>query len=187
MIVPRIDVSVVTSPEYIRGLTDPEDVAHVSLGFSAVGTVRAEAGPREESDVSENSSPIRVVIAKPGLDGHDRGAKVVARALRDSGVEVVYTGLHQTPEQIVDAAIQEDADAIGLSVLSGAHMTLFPKVVDLLRERDASDIVVFGGGIIPDDDVPALEAAGVAKVFTPGTPTHDIVEWVRTNLPTPKS
>jgi methylmalonyl-CoA mutase C-terminal domain/subunit len=129
--------------------------------------------------VSENSSPLRVVIAKPGLDGHDRGAKVVARALRDAGVEVVYTGLHQTPEQIVDAAIQEDADAVGLSILSGAHMTLFPKVVDLLRARDAADIVVFGGGIIPDDDIPQLEAAGVAKVFTPGTPTRDIVSWVR--------
>jgi len=112
------------------------------------------------------TSPIRVVVAKPGLDGHDRGAKVVARALRDAGMEVVYTGLHQTPEQIVEAAIQEDADAVGLSVLSGAHMTLFAKVVDLLRERDASDIVVFGGGIIPDDDLPELERMGVAKVFT---------------------
>ena len=126
--------------------------------------------------------PIRVVVAKPGLDGHDRGAKVVARALRDAGVEVVYTGLHQTPEQIVDAAIQEDADAIGLSVLSGAHLTLFPKVVELLAERDASDIVVFGGGIIPADDIPVLEAAGVAKVFTPGTPTYDIVDWVKSHL-----
>jgi methylmalonyl-CoA mutase C-terminal domain/subunit len=129
--------------------------------------------------------PVRVVIAKPGLDGHDRGAKVVARALRDAGVEVVYTGLHQTPEQIVDAAIQEDADAVGLSVLSGAHLTLFPKVVELLRERDASDIVVFGGGIIPEDDIAALEAAGVAKVFTPGTPTYEIVEWVRANVGQP--
>jgi methylmalonyl-CoA mutase C-terminal domain/subunit len=141
---------------------------------------------REESVVSETAatvvSPIRVVIAKPGLDGHDRGAKVVARALRDAGVEVVYTGLHQTPEQIVDAAIQEDADAIGLSVLSGAHLTLFPRVVELLAERDASDIVVFGGGIIPDDDIPVLESAGVAKVFTPGTPTYDIVDWVKTTL-----
>jgi methylmalonyl-CoA mutase C-terminal domain/subunit len=126
------------------------------------------------------ATPIRVVVAKPGLDGHDRGAKVVARALRDAGVEVVYTGLHQTPEQIVDAAIQEDADAIGLSVLSGAHLTLFPRVVELLAERGASDIVVFGGGIIPDDDIPVLEAAGVSKVFTPGTPTYDIVSWVNT-------
>ena len=126
------------------------------------------------------TTPIRVVVAKPGLDGHDRGAKVVARALRDAGVEVVYTGLHQTPEQIVDAAIQEDADAIGLSVLSGAHLTLFPRVVEILAERGASDIVVFGGGIIPDDDIPVLEEAGVAKVFTPGTPTYDIVAWVNT-------
>jgi len=132
-------------------------------------------------------SPVRVVIAKPGLDGHDRGAKVVARALRDAGVEVIYTGLHQTPEQIVDAAIQEDADAIGLSVLSGAHMTLFPRVVDLLAERDASDIVVFGGGIIPDDDIPVLESAGVAKVFTPGASTHTIVDWVTTQLRSSKS
>ena len=132
-----------------------------------------------------STSPIRVVIAKPGLDGHDRGAKVVARALRDAGIEVVYTGLHQTPEQVVDAAIQEDADAIGLSILSGAHMTLFPKVVELLRERDASDIVVFGGGIIPEDDIPQLEAAGVAKVFTPGTPTYDIVDWVRSSVSQP--
>ena len=130
------------------------------------------------SESPARSGPIRVVVAKPGLDGHDRGAKVVARALRDAGVEVVYTGLHQTPEQIVDAAIQEDADAIGLSVLSGAHLTLFPKVVDLLAARDASDIVVFGGGIIPDGDIAVLHEAGVAKVFTPGTPTHDIVDWV---------
>ena len=128
------------------------------------------------------TSPIRVVVAKPGLDGHDRGAKVVARALRDAGMEVVYTGLHQTPEQIVEAAIQEDADAVGLSVLSGAHMTLFAKVVDLLRERDASDIVVFGGGIIPDDDLPELERMGVAKVFTPGAATTEIVDWVRAHV-----
>jgi methylmalonyl-CoA mutase C-terminal domain/subunit len=128
------------------------------------------------------TSPIRVVIAKPGLDGHDRGAKVVARALRDAGIEVVYTGLHQTPEQVVEAAIQEDADAVGLSILSGAHMTLFPKVVDLLRERGADDVVVFGGGIIPDADIPELEKVGVAKVFTPGTPTQDIVSWVKSTL-----
>jgi methylmalonyl-CoA mutase C-terminal domain/subunit len=127
-------------------------------------------------------SPIRVVVAKPGLDGHDRGAKVVARALRDAGMEVVYTGLHQSPEQIVEAAIQEDADAVGLSVLSGAHMTLFAKVVELLRERDASDIVVFGGGIIPDDDLPELERMGVAKVFTPGAATTEIVDWVRAHV-----
>ena len=124
------------------------------------------------------SAPIRVIVAKPGLDGHDRGAKVVARALRDAGVEVIYTGLHQTPEQIVDTAIAEDADAIGLSILSGAHLTLFPAVVDLLRERGADDIVVFGGGIIPENDVPALEAAGVARVFGPGTTTAEIVMWV---------
>lgn len=131
---------------------------------------------------SAPASPIRVVVAKPGLDGHDRGAKVVARALRDAGVEVVYTGLHQTPEQIVETAIQEDADAVGLSVLSGAHMTLFAKVLELLRQRGAADIVVFGGGIIPEDDLPELAAMGVAKVFTPGTPTHDIVDWVRANV-----
>jgi methylmalonyl-CoA mutase C-terminal domain/subunit len=127
-------------------------------------------------------SPLRVVVAKPGLDGHDRGAKVVARALRDAGMEVVYTGLHQTPEQIVEAAIQEDADAVGLSVLSGAHMTLFAKVMDLLKERDATDIVVFGGGIIPEGDIPELEKIGVAKVFTPGATTTDIVAWVRGNV-----
>jgi methylmalonyl-CoA mutase, C-terminal domain len=127
-------------------------------------------------------APIRVVVAKPGLDGHDRGAKVVARALRDAGMEVIYTGLHQTPEQIVEAAIQEDADAVGLSVLSGAHMTLFAKVIDLLRERDAEDIVVFGGGIIPEADLPELERMGVARVFTPGAPTQDIVGWVRANV-----
>jgi methylmalonyl-CoA mutase C-terminal domain/subunit len=124
------------------------------------------------------SGPIRVVVAKPGLDGHDRGAKVVARALRDAGIEVVYTGLHQTPAQIVDAAIQEDADIIGLSVLSGAHLTLFAEVMDLLRAKDATDIIVFGGGIIPEDDIPVLEEMGVAKIFTSGTPTHEIVQWV---------
>jgi methylmalonyl-CoA mutase C-terminal domain/subunit len=128
------------------------------------------------------AGPIRVVVAKPGLDGHDRGAKVVARALRDAGMEVIYTGLHQTPEQIVETAIQEDADAVGLSVLSGAHMTLFAKVIELLRERDAEDIVVFGGGIIPEADIPELSALGVAKVFTPGAPTQEIVEWVRANV-----
>jgi len=128
------------------------------------------------------SSPIRVVVAKPGLDGHDRGAKVVARALRDAGIEVVYTGLHQTPEQIVQTAVQEDADAIGLSVLSGAHMTLFAAVIDGLRERGASDILVFGGGIIPEADMADLEALGVARVFTPGTPTAAIVDWVRESV-----
>jgi methylmalonyl-CoA mutase C-terminal domain/subunit len=122
--------------------------------------------------------PVRILIAKPGLDGHDRGAKVVSRALRDSGCEVIYSGLHQTPEQIVETAIQEDVDGIGLSVLSGAHMTLFPRVVELLRERDADDIVVFGGGIIPDEDLPKLEQAGLEMIFTPGTPLSDITDWV---------
>ena len=126
--------------------------------------------------------PVRVVVAKPGLDGHDRGAKVVARALRDAGVEVIYTGLHQTPEQIVETAIQEDADGIGMSVLSGAHMTLFARVIELLAERDASDIVVFGGGIVPAADMPELDRLGVAKVFTPGATTGEIVSWVRENL-----
>ncbi|MGH3455177.1 MAG: cobalamin B12-binding domain-containing protein [Nocardioidaceae bacterium] len=126
--------------------------------------------------------PKRIVVAKPGLDGHDRGAKVVARALRDAGNEVIYTGLHQTPEQIVDTAIQEDADAVGLSVLSGAHMTLFAKVLSLLDERDARDIVVFGGGIIPKDDIPVLEQSGVAKVFTPGATTTEIADWVRDHV-----
>jgi methylmalonyl-CoA mutase C-terminal domain/subunit len=128
------------------------------------------------------SAPIRVVVAKPGLDGHDRGAKVVARALRDAGIEVVYTGLHQTPAQIVDAAIQEDADVIGLSVLSGAHLTLFAEVMDLLRAKDATDIIVFGGGIIPEDDIPLLEDMGVARIFTPGTTTHEIVQWVNEHV-----
>jgi methylmalonyl-CoA mutase C-terminal domain/subunit len=123
-------------------------------------------------------TPIRVVVAKPGLDGHDRGAKVVARALRDAGIEVVYTGLHQTPEQIVETAIQEDADVIGLSVLSGAHMTLFAAVLEQLAAKDASDIVVFGGGIIPEADIPELEQLGVARIFTPGATTASIVDWV---------
>ncbi|MEU9238524.1 cobalamin B12-binding domain-containing protein [Streptomyces sp. NPDC048385] len=124
-------------------------------------------------------TPIRVVIAKPGLDGHDRGAKVIARALRDAGVEVIYTGLHQTPRRIVDTALQEDADGIGLSVLSGAHMTLFAEVVALLKEAGAQDITVFGGGIIPETDASALRAMGVAALFSPGTPTGDIVQWVK--------
>jgi methylmalonyl-CoA mutase C-terminal domain/subunit len=127
-------------------------------------------------------APVRIVVAKPGLDGHDRGAKVIARALRDAGHEVIYTGLHQTPEQIVETAIQEDADVIGLSVLSGAHMTLFKKLIGLLDERDARDIVVIGGGIIPEDDIPLLKEMGVAEVFTPGAPTTKIVEWVRANV-----
>ena len=125
---------------------------------------------------------IRVVVAKPGLDGHDRGAKVVARALRDAGMEVIYTGLHQTPEQIVAAVVQEDADAVGLSIHSGAHMTLFPRVVELLRERGADDVLVFGGGIIPREDSVLLKEQGVAEIFTPGTPTQKIVEWLRSAL-----
>jgi methylmalonyl-CoA mutase C-terminal domain/subunit len=127
-------------------------------------------------------SNIRVVIAKAGLDGHDRGAKVVARALRDAGVEVIYTGLHQTPEQIVAAAIQEDADAIGLSILSGAHMTLFARVLELLKERGAEDITVFGGGIIPEADIAELTRMGVARIFTPGASTRTIVDWVQAEL-----
>ena len=125
---------------------------------------------------------IRVVVAKPGLDGHDRGAKVVARALRDAGMEVIYTGLHQTPEQIVAAVIQEDADAVGLSIHSGAHMTLFPRVVELLRDADAQDVLVFGGGIVPAEDVAALKRQGIAEIFTPGTPTGEIVDWLRAAL-----
>ncbi len=150
----------------------------------------AQAGPGGEASAREpqggsaaaRTAPIRVIVAKPGLDGHDRGAKVVARALRDAGMEVIYTGLHQTPEQIVETAIQEDADGIGLSVLSGAHMTLFERVMQLLRDRGADDIVVFGGGIIPEADIQALAKIGVAMVFTPGATTHDIVSWVRTHL-----
>ena len=124
----------------------------------------------------------RVVIAKPGLDGHDRGAKVIARALRDAGFEVIYTGLFQTPEQVAEAALQEDADAVGLSILSGAHLTLFPKVVELLAAKGRSDVLVFGGGIIPDDDVATLTAAGVARVFTPGTPLAEITTWLEQAL-----
>ncbi|MBB5140598.1 methylmalonyl-CoA mutase C-terminal domain/subunit [Thermocatellispora tengchongensis] len=131
----------------------------------------------------ETAPRIRVVIAKPGLDGHDRGVKIVARALRDAGMEVVYTGLHQTPEQIVRTALQEDAQAIGLSILSGAHMTLFARVLDLLREQGASDIVVFGGGIIPEADIPELTRLGVARIFTPGASMEEIVEWVRSAVP----
>ena len=128
---------------------------------------------------------IRVVIAKPGLDGHDRGAKVVARALRDAGMEVVYTGLHQTPEQIVETVVQEDADAVGLSVLSGAHMTLFARLGELMREQGIDDVVVFGGGIIPEEDIPELERLGVARIFTPGATTTEIVDWVRENVAAP--
>jgi methylmalonyl-CoA mutase C-terminal domain/subunit len=133
----------------------------------------------------DGTDRIRVVVAKPGLDGHDRGVKIVARALRDAGMEVIYTGLHQTPEQIVEAVIQEDADAVGLSVLSGAHMTLFARTVELLRERGADDVVVFGGGIIPKADLAPLAELGVAQVFTPGASMEEIVEWVRTHAGAP--
>ncbi len=125
---------------------------------------------------------LRILVAKPGLDGHDRGAKIIARALRDAGMEVIYTGLHQTPEMIVSAAIQEDVDAIGLSIMSGAHMTLFPAVIDLLQGEKATDIAVFGGGIIPDDDIPQLKRLGVTEIFTPGSSTQDIVNWIRKEI-----
>jgi methylmalonyl-CoA mutase C-terminal domain/subunit len=129
-----------------------------------------------------SSRKLRILVAKPGLDGHDRGAKVVARALRDAGFEVIYTGLHQTPEMVASAAIQEDVDAVGLSIMSGAHNTLFPAVIDELRKRGANDIVVFGGGIIPEADHDRLKAAGVTGVFTPGTTLESIIQWVRTNV-----
>ena len=126
---------------------------------------------------------LRILVAKPGLDGHDRGAKIIARALRDGGFEVIYTGLHQTPEMIAEAAVQEDADAVGLSVLSGAHMTLFPEVMRLLKERGAGEVAVFGGGIIPDEDAEKLKQMGVRQIFTPGASTEDIIKWVRENVP----
>jgi len=125
---------------------------------------------------------LRIIVAKPGLDGHDRGAKIIARALRDAGFEVIYTGLHQTPEMIVAAAVQEDVDGIGLSIMSGAHMTLFPAVIDLLKQKGATDIVVFGGGIIPQDDVPRLKEKGVAEVFLPGSSTQVIIDWIRQHI-----
>jgi len=126
--------------------------------------------------------PYRVVVAKPGLDGHDRGAKVIARALRDAGFEVIYTGLHQTPEQVAETVVQEDADAVGLSLLSGAHMTLFPRILDLLRERGAEQVLLFGGGIIPDADIPVLKDLGVAEIFTPGAPLASITTWLESTL-----
>lgn len=131
---------------------------------------------------NDSSRKVRVLVAKPGLDGHDRGAKVIARALRDAGYEVIYTGLHQTPEMIVNAALQEDVDAIGLSILSGAHMTLMPLVLDLLKEKGLGDVVVFGGGIIPDEDIPVLAQKGVKKIFTPGASTEEIVSWMREHV-----
>jgi methylmalonyl-CoA mutase C-terminal domain/subunit len=132
--------------------------------------------------MSTANRQLRILVAKPGLDGHDRGAKIIARALRDAGIEVIYTGLHQTPEMIVATAIQEDVDAIGLSILSGAHMTIFPAVIELLASNKASDVKVFGGGIIPQDDVPRLKAKGVAELFLPGTSTQTTVEWIRANV-----
>lgn len=131
---------------------------------------------------SRGARNVRILVGKAGLDGHDRGAKVIARALRDAGFEVIYTGLHQTPEMVVETAIQEDVDAIGLSILSGAHNYLFPRVLELLKERQADDIVVFGGGIIPDEDIEALRRAGVKALFTPGTTTQEAIDWVRANV-----
>jgi methylmalonyl-CoA mutase C-terminal domain/subunit len=129
------------------------------------------------------TKPVRILLAKPGLDGHDRGVKVVARALRDAGFEVIYAGLRQTPEMIVEAALQEDAQVIGLSIHSGAHMTLFPRVIEVLKEKGAEDIVVFGGGIIPDDDIDELKKQGVAEIFTPGAPLQAIVDWIHKQFP----
>ncbi len=134
------------------------------------------------SAAASDPRKLRILIAKPGLDGHDRGAKVVARALRDAGFEVIYTGLHQTPEMVAAAAVQEDVDAVGLSIMSGAHNTLFPAVIDELRKRGANDVVVFGGGIIPEADFDRLKTAGVTGVFTPGTSLEEIIQWVRTNV-----
>jgi len=132
--------------------------------------------------MSQKERTLRILVAKPGLDGHDRGAKIIARALRDAGFEVIYTGLHQTPEMVVGAALQEDVDAVGLSIMSGAHMTLFPAIIDLLREKGAKDVLVFGGGIIPQDDVPRLKSLGVAEVFLPGSSTQAIIDWIRANI-----
>jgi len=132
--------------------------------------------------MSPNERTLRILVAKPGLDGHDRGAKIIARALRDAGFEVIYTGLHQTPEMIVAAALQEDVDAVGLSIMSGAHMTLFPAVIELLKAKSAGDITVFGGGIIPQDDVPRLKGLGTAEVFLPGSSTQTIIDWIRANV-----
>jgi methylmalonyl-CoA mutase C-terminal domain/subunit len=149
---------------------------------AASPNARKAVGPSASLHLLRMPGKHRIVVAKPGLDGHDRGAKVVARALRDAGFEVIYTGLHQTPEQIAETAIQEDADAVGLSCHSGAHMTLFPKVVALLREKGASDVLVFGGGIIPKDDIPKLAEAGIEKIFTPGASTGEIIAWLGDRL-----
>jgi methylmalonyl-CoA mutase C-terminal domain/subunit len=146
------------------------------------GPVRVEWRQQHLPSIPAVQRPYRVVVAKPGLDGHDRGAKVIARALRDAGFEVIYTGLHQTPEQIVAAVIEEDADAVGLSLLSGAHMTLFPRVLELLRREDADEVLVFGGGIIPDGDISKLKELGVAEIFTPGATLASITEWLERAL-----
>jgi methylmalonyl-CoA mutase C-terminal domain/subunit len=152
-------------------------------GFRATGRVSQRAASHVAADtLGRMAEKLRVIVAKPGLDGHDRGAKVVARALRDAGFEVIYTGLFQTPEQIAEAAVQEDADAVGLSCHSGAHMTLFPRVVQELRARGAGDVVVVGGGVIPADDIPKLKEAGIEEVFTPGANTGDIAAWLRDRL-----
>jgi methylmalonyl-CoA mutase C-terminal domain/subunit len=132
--------------------------------------------------MADSTRKVRILVAKPGLDGHDRGAKIIARALRDEGFEVIYTGLHQTPEMIVAAAVQEDVDGIGLSIMSGAHMTLFPAVLDLLKNQGIDDVVIFGGGIIPDNDIPSLKKLGVKEIFLPGTTTKAIAQWVRENV-----
>ena len=169
----------------LMGHNHPENTHNLvlSFGFEIYVPIRIAQLLKNQTFLYLLSvTPIRIVIAKPGLDGHDRGAKVIARALRDAGFEVIYTGLHQTPEQIVQTAIQEDADAIGMSILSGAHLTIVPAVISLLAAKGASDIVVFGGGVIPTDDVTELQNSGVAHVFTPGTPIGDVVEWVRANV-----
>ena len=153
-------------------LHDPRRVGSVDEAGRQVGSA-----PRMSA--ASSNRKIRVVVAKPGLDGHDRGAKIIARALRDAGMEVIYTGLHQTPEQIVETVLQEDADAVGLSILSGAHMTLVPKVIELLREQDAGDVVVCVGGTIPAQDIPELKELGVAEVFTPGAPTQAIIDYIQ--------
>jgi methylmalonyl-CoA mutase C-terminal domain/subunit len=138
-----------------------------------------QATPDTAAETTDSRRKIRVVVAKPGLDGHDRGAKIIARALRDAGMEVIYTGLHQTPEQIVETVIQEDADAVGLSILSGAHMTLIPRILELMRDKQVDDVVVIAGGTIPGDDIPELKRLGVAEIFTPGASTQSIVDFVR--------
>ena len=159
-------------------LTRRTAIKTLAAGLAAPALLRAGVAFAAYPD-----RPVRIVVAKVGLDGHDRGVKVVARALRDAGFEVIYTGLRQTPEMVVDAALQEDAQVIGLSIHSGAHMTLFPAVVQELKRRKATDIVVFGGGIIPDDDIAALKKKGVAELFTPGTPLQEIVKWLRNRFP----